>query len=149
MNKSFRRWLILVVLLVGGRVGAQDAPDEVLLIYDAYSFTLVNATDTPLDLARLNFAAVDAPRQFEPSRFAEALPPGTCLQVWALNRLDALPLPECRTIRWISSASQSDHFWIATAGSRRFTAALDGADHALCSSDDATLAQRRCALNLE
>lgn len=94
-----------------------SVPDDLRLVFDQDSFTLINVSGRALDLRGLSFQSVfgslDISRWDTPFLTAplSAFPPQDCLQGWDLN-ITQLPVPDVCDTRhaWIA-INQNGQFW--------------------------------------
>jgi hypothetical protein len=121
---------------------------QIVLIYDADSFTLVNQSGAQLDTTAIEFVALEGDAQFFPTHITNRLEDGGCLQLWSVNRVSADWLLECDNMRWIRSMNALDFFWHPNPGAR-FVVRQSGADVALCGTVIDNVPQQRCVVNLE
>ena len=103
------------------------------LIYDDNDLTLVNMTDSTVDLRRMSFAASGNAAFFTATRLANDLRSRQCVQVWSIGRNGSKGLPECEFIQnWLSTNNRNEHFWTALNGVSDFAILDNGVELVRC-----------------
>jgi PASTA domain len=109
------------------------APNAIL-IYDDNDLSLVNNTGAEINLAGINFNALDgSPASLAGTRWSNGLRAGQCVQVWSVNRNGSKGLDECSAIQnWLATTNPSEHFWTGENGTTHFNIAQNGVQRADC-----------------
>lgn len=91
------------------------------IIYTDISMTLINLSDNPARLDRLNLAGIGNGALFVPARLVSELRPQGCLQIWSVARTGPARPDDCEAVqRWQVISNTDEHFWTGTAGAQEF-----------------------------
>ena len=107
---------------------------NVILIYDDNDFTLVNKTGAALNLAGLNFNALDgSPASLAATRWSNSLRDKQCVQVWSISRNGPKGLDDCSAIQnWLVTHNTGEHFWTGEGGTTHFNVTQNGIERVTC-----------------
>ncbi len=151
--------VVLIVLMIGvvlllrqvgntpvvGEMATDEATAEVvvdtsipiLLIYDEFSFTVINMGERDAAIGRVTFQRADqAVTEIGGFVSGGSLAPGWCFRIRAQDRQMSLQ-PECRELRSEVTRPTGDapsYFWRASATVTNFTALIDGEPVGQCIS---------------
>ncbi len=105
-----------------------------LLIYDDNDITLVNQAGGAISLGGVRFVSNGGAPQaaFEAGRWDASVGAGNCTQLWSVGRSAAKDIPECSSIRWITTNNPAEHFWTGANGAGDFIIVQDGIERAVC-----------------
>ncbi len=118
---------------------ASPSSDNVLLLYDAHSFTLINSTSKPINVQNVVFVGTNG--SFAVTKWATQWLSGTltalagsdCLQVWSWLETTAPAKPSrCRQLRSVLTIAPDKLFW----KQGDFTAQIQGQTLATCHQTD-------------
>jgi hypothetical protein len=122
---------------------------NVAFIYDENDFTLINNTGAPLDMNGLVFGVADGtmPAAFAGTRWTGALQPGSCAQVWSVQRSIPKDTEGCARINfWLTTNNTAEHFWTALNGVNSFNVVQGGVSRGVCPAAPAGTQPMRCDL---
>lgn len=107
---------------------------NIRLLYDDNDLTIINLTDSTLDLSEMRLVAVDGGgAAFDAARLGADLRGSQCLQMWAVSRSGPKTLEECSFIQnWLSTTNTAEHFWTTTGGTTGFAVRQNRAERAAC-----------------
>ena len=125
---------------------------NMLLIYRPRFLTLINQADSPVDLGRLVFNALDGSTaaSFPAANWMATLDGGGhCAQLWAEPRTAPDRPAECTGVqRWLSTVNPGVHFWTGLNGVTQFSVVYDGVQRTLCEGAAIGGGQKQCAFYL-
>lgn len=127
-----------------------DTSIPILLVYDEFSFTVINIGETDAAISRIAFQRADqVATEIGGSISGGSLPPGSCFRIRAQDRQANLP-SECRELRNEVTHPTGDapfYFWRSSGTVTTFTALIDGQSVGECASVDRAQSQT-CDLSL-
>jgi len=120
-----------------GEAVAVTVSKPILLVYDEFSFTVINIGESDAALTRITFQRADQSiTEIGASVRGGSLPPGTCFRIRAQDRQTAIP-SQCVELRNEVTRPTGEaplYFWRSTSAVNMFTVLIDGLPVGECPS---------------